>query len=331
MRATSDVCSFFGSRKIATLLLSKTQLFFFLLCFLFGACNPKKISPNKKLTIVCTTEIIADGIRNIVQDSALVIALMGEGVDPHLYKATTGDLEKLYEADLVFYNGLHLEGRMGQVLEKLSRLKPTIALAEGIAKQNLLVVDSASHSFDPHIWFDVYNWAAALKHVSEKLPLYDKKNKDFYIANAKNYLQKLHDLDSVTKEKIAQIPANQRLLITSHDAFGYFGRRYQIEVQGLQGISTAAEFGLKDISDLVKVICKRKIKAIFTETSVSDKSISAVVTGCEAQGHKVSIGGHLFTDAMGAANTPEGTYIGMVQANVGMILAALQENEEVRK
>jgi manganese/zinc/iron transport system substrate-binding protein len=324
----ADFCGFLGSSKVATLPLFKKQLFFFLLCFLFGACHTKKINLNKKLTIVCTTEIIADGIRNIVQDSALVISLMGEGVDPHLYKATTGDLEKLYEADLVFYNGLHLEGRMGQILEKLSRLKPTIALAEGIAKQDLLVVDSASHSFDPHIWFDVYNWAAALKYASEKLPLYDNKNKDFYIANTKHYLQKLQYLDSTTKEKIAQIPVNQRLLITSHDAFGYFGRRYQIEVQGLQGISTAAEFGLKDVSDLVKIICNRKIKAIFTETSVSDKSISAVVMGCEAQGHKVSIGGHLFTDAMGAANTPEGTYIGMVQANVGMILAALQENKK---
>ncbi len=290
---------------------------------LFASCSPAIKKNRQQLTIVCTTGMIADGIKNIVQDSAVVIALMGEGVDPHLYKATTGDLEKLYEADIIFYNGLHLEGKMGQIMEKLGKLKPTIALGDGLIHHDLLWADSATHTPDPHIWFDVQLWAKALQRAAKHLPLHDPKNKTFYETNAANYLQVLANLDSVTRLQLTQIPPSQRLLITSHDAFGYFGRRYAIEVKGLQGISTAAEFGLRDVADLVQLICDKKIQAIFTETSVSDKSIQAVVQGCKAKGHEVKIGGHLFTDAMGAANTAEGTYKGMITANSRQIVEAL--------
>jgi manganese/zinc/iron transport system substrate-binding protein len=290
-------------------------------------CQAKK-TPNSqkhtKLNIVCTTSMIADGISNFTKDSATVTALMGEGVDPHLYKATTGDLEKLYEADIVFYNGLHLEGRMGQILEKLGRLKPVIAIAEGIEEKQLILVDSAAHVHDPHIWFDIQNWSKALQHALLSLQSHDSTHSEFYQKNAETYLKSLKNLDSAVMIQISQIPANQRLLITSHDAFSYFGKRYGIEVRGLQGISTVADFGLRDISELVKVIVERKIKAIFVETSVSEKSIEAVVVGCKAQGHEVIIGGHLYTDAMGAKGTPEGTYVGMMKANLHMITAGLK-------
>ncbi len=288
------------------------------------ACQTNDKQQNKKLTIVCTTGMIADGIRNIAGDSAIVLSLMGEGVDPHLYKATTGDLEKLYNADIIFYNGLHLEGRMVQVLEKLSRLKPVIPISNGIPETALILVDSASNTHDPHIWFDVEHWADALHYASLALQKHDSLNGTFYENNTKIYLKKLTNLDSLVASQIAQIPDNQRLLITSHDAFSYFGKQYHIEVKGLQGISTAADFGLKDVSDLVKIIVARKIRAIFVETSVSEKSIDAVVIGCKAKGHQVIIGGHLYTDAMGANNTFEGTYIGMMQTNVKMIVAGLR-------
>jgi manganese/zinc/iron transport system substrate-binding protein len=298
------------------------SLFFIFL--IFASCQTQKKEKKEKLQIVCTTGMIADGIENIVADAAQIQSLMGEGVDPHLYKATTGDLEKLYNADIIFYNGLHLEGRMVQVLEKLGRLKPVIAIGNGIAEKELLLVDSASHTHDPHIWFDVKNWSAALQYANLALQKYDSTHAQFYAKNASNYLQKLLVLDSVVAKKISQIPENQRLLITSHDAFSYFGKRYAIEVRGLQGVSTAADFGLKDISDLVKIIVERKIRAIFVETSVSEKSIDAVVIGCKARGHEVIIGGHLYTDAMGAKNTAEGTYIGMMQANLRMITEGLR-------
>lgn len=290
---------------------------------LLTSCQADKAKSQQKLMIVCTTGMIADGIRNITRDSATVIALMGQGVDPHLYKATTGDLEKLYEADMVFYNGLHLEGRMVQILEKLGRLKPVVPIANGIADKELILVDSASHTHDPHIWFDVKNWSNALQYAATELQKHDSIHQEYYKTNAAKYFQELTVLDSTVNSKIAQIPQNQRLLITSHDAFSYFGKRYAIEVRGLQGISTAADFGLRDISELVKIIVQRKIKAIFVETSVSEKSIEAVVVGCKAQGHDVIIGGHLYTDAMGASNTPEGTYKGMMQANVKMITEGL--------
>ncbi len=290
----------------------------------FTACQTNTQKHNKKLNIVCTTGMIADGIKNIALDSAHITALMGEGVDPHLYKATTGDLEKLYNADIIFYNGLHLEGRMIQVLEKLGRLKPVIPIANGIAETGLIIVDSASHTHDPHIWFDVKNWSFALRYASTQLQKYDSLDAEYYEKNTKKYLQNLLQLDSIVEQKISQIPGNQRLLITSHDAFSYFGKRYHIEVRGLQGISTAADFGLRDISDLVKIIVARKIRAIFVETSVSEKSIDAVVIGCKAKGHEVIIGGHLYTDAMGASGTLAGTYIGMMQANVKMITEGLK-------
>lgn len=287
-------------------------------------CSEKKEEKNAKPTIVCTTGMIADAVKNIVGDSAEVMSLMGAGVDPHLYKATQGDLEKLSNANIIFYNGLHLEGKMGEILEKLSKRKAVVAFAEGIPKEQLRFADSVSKTYDPHIWFDVKLWALAVKNAGKMISELDPNRQEYYLKNTDSYLQKLESLHTEVQKNILQIPENQRVLITSHDAFGYFGRAYKIQVRGLQGISTVADFGLNDITELVKFINEKKVKAIFVETSVSQKSIEAVLEGCQSKGQKVVIGGSLHSDAMGATGTPEGTYIGMVQANTNLIIKALQ-------
>jgi manganese/zinc/iron transport system substrate-binding protein len=290
------------------------------------ACAGKKETPdaNKKLKIVTTTGMIKDAVEHVVGDKAEVTALMGPGVDPHLYKATQGDLEKLTSADIIFYNGLHLEGKMGEVFEKLGRLKPVIAVAKDIPESRLRTIPGFNNVHDPHIWFDVNLWKEAVKAVTVSMVEYDSASTQLYQQNAATYLHQMDSLHNSVKEQLKQIPAEQRVLITAHDAFGYFGDAYGIEVRGLQGISTVSEFGLKDVTDLVNFIIARKIKAIFVETSVSQKSINAVVEGCNQKGWNVKIGGSLYSDAMGAAGTPEGNYLGMVSANVNTIVTALK-------
>lgn len=291
-----------------------------------GSCSTNKDQPREKgkLKIVTTTGMIKDAVEHIVGDQAEVVALMGPGVDPHLYKATQGDLEKLTSADIVFYNGLHLEGKMGEVFEKLSRLKPVIAVAANIPESRLRTIPGFDNTHDPHIWFDVKLWEEAVQAVTAFMIDYDSASKAFYQDNSDQYLKQLDSLDTRVKQQLQQIPEQQRVLITAHDAFGYFGDAYGIEVRGLQGISTVSEFGLKDVTDLVNFIISRKIKAIFVETSVSQKSINAVVEGCNEKGWPVKIGGSLYSDAMGAAGTPEGNYSGMVSANVNTIVTALK-------
>ncbi|NBP70051.1 MAG: manganese transporter [Cytophagia bacterium] len=287
------------------------------------ACQPKaKDKQRERLMIVTTTGMIADAVKNVTGESADVIALMGAGVDPHLYKATQGDLQKLTDADIIFYNGLHLEGKMAEVLEKLGRTKTVIAVTESIAENKLRLITEDIH--DPHIWFDVKLWKEAVTAIEQTLIKVDSTKQSLYQANAKRYVSQLDSLDRAVAEQILTIPETQRVLITAHDAFGYFGDAYAMEVRGLQGISTVSEFGLKDVTELVDFIISRKIKAIFVETSVSEKSINAVIEGCKNRDWPVSIGGSLYSDAMGEANTPEGTYIGMVSKNVSTIVSALR-------
>ncbi|MDQ2658409.1 MAG: zinc ABC transporter substrate-binding protein, partial [Bacteroidota bacterium] len=270
--------------------------------------------PGAKIKIVTTTGMIADAAAIIAGEHAEVIALMGPGVDPHLYKATHGDLERLSEADVIFYNGLHLEGKMGEVFQKLSRIKPVIAVSEDIPENMLRKVPGFQGAYDPHIWFDVKLWQHAVRGISGFLQEYDSINSSDYKTNGEGYLRKLDSLDHLVRTSIREIPSAQRVLITAHDAFGYFGDAYSIEVRGLQGISTMSEFGLRDVTDLVDFIISRKVKAIFVETSVSKRSIEAVMEGCRQKGWNVRIGGNLFSDAMGAAGTPQGNYTGMVSA-----------------
>lgn len=295
--------------------------------FMLGSCQQKKqneYDPERKMRIVATTGMIKDAVQNIVGDRGEVIALMGPGVDPHLYKATQGDLEKLTTADIIFYNGLHLEGKMGEVFEKLGRSKPVVALGAEMPENLLRAVPGFQGTHDPHIWFDVKLWQHAVRAVSSFLQKYDSAHSQEYGNRSTNYLRQLDSLHQEVINSIQEIPPSQRVLITAHDAFGYFGDAYQVEVRGLQGISTVSEFGLRDVTDLVNFIITRKVKAIFVETSVSKKSIEAVVEGCRQKDWNVKIGGSLYSDAMGAEGTPQGTYIGMVSANVKTIVDALK-------
>ena len=293
------------------------------LLILFCSCSTEKKDQNK-LYLVATTGMIKDALENIAGNKATVFGMMGPGVDPHLYKPTPGDLSELRKADIIFYNGLHLEGKMVEVFEKLAKQKPVFPVADGIPKSKLKAPADGSQAYDPHVWFDVSIWSAAVKYAGEMLAQTDNENAAFYRENTANYLKKLDELNTWTSEQISSIPEKQRVLITAHDAFGYFGVAYQIEVKGLQGISTVSEFGLRDVTELVDFISERTIKAVFVETSVSSKSLETVVSGCKDKGHEVKIGGTLFSDAMGEANTPEGTYIGMVKANVNTIVSNLK-------
>jgi manganese/zinc/iron transport system substrate-binding protein len=286
--------------------------------------NPRDIRPGQKLFIVTTTGMLGDAVINIAGDSVVVEALMGPGVDPHLYKATQGDIRKLTQADLVIYNGLFLEGKMEEIFERLGKTKPVLAAAAGIDKAKLRDNAIYQNEYDPHVWFDVQLWKEVVTNVSLKLQKMDSANAQFYQDNTKIFSNKLDVLHFSVAEQISKIPADQRVLITAHDAFGYFGDAYQIEVKGLQGISTQSEFGLKDITDLVKFISDRQVKAVFVETSVSERAIRAVVEGCNEKGFPVIIGGYLYSDAMGAKDSEEGTYIGMVMANVNTIVNALK-------
>lgn len=291
-----------------------------------SGCKNAVKETSDKIYIVTTTGMIADAIENIAGDMASVDALMGPGVDPHLYKASQGDLSKLRKADVIFYNGLHLEGKMQEVFDQLAGEKPVYAISASIAENKLRNVAQVSgiSTHDPHIWFDVMLWSECVQEIGNKLAETDPENAEFYKENTIKYLEKLKLLDADVRHKISSIPAENRILITSHDAFGYYGRAYEIEVKGLQGISTAAEFGLKDITDMVNMIIELKVKAVFVESSVSEKSINAVREGCQQKGHELKSGGTLFSDAMGAKDTPEGNYIGMVQHNTQIIYDALK-------
>ncbi len=279
---------------------------------------------EEETLIVCTTGMIGDAVKHLMGDSVSVEVLMGPGVDPHLYKATQGDINDLSAADVIVYNGLHLEGKMVEIFEKLGRLKTTISVGEQLDKTRLINNTAFVGAEDPHIWFDVALWSDAIAGVAAQLQKEFPEKQEVISGNLETYQAKLGQLDDFARNQIASIPDSQRVMITAHDAFKYFGRAYGMDVRGLQGISTAAEYGLQDVSELVKFIVDRKIKAIFVESSVPKKSIEAVIEGARERGHDVKLGGELFSDAMGSEDSPEGTYIGMVRHNVETITGALR-------
>jgi manganese/zinc/iron transport system substrate-binding protein len=275
-------------------------------------------------TIVTTCGMVTDIVREVAGNKARVVGLMGEGVDPHLYKPTRDDVAQLLKADVVFYSGLMLEGRMTDTFLKVARRgTPVFAVTELLDEKFLLEPpDFAGHT-DPHVWMDVRGWMEAVKVVERSLAEVDSGNAVSYRTNSERHLEQLEKLDAYAKKSLATIPGNQRVLITAHDAFNYFGRAYGIEVRGIQGISTESEAGVADINNLVDFLVERKIPAIFVESTVSDKNIRALIEGAGSRGHRVKIGGSLFSDAMGAPGTYEGTYIGMIDHNVTTITRAL--------
>lgn len=298
----------------------------------FG-CKPKASDQSSKVStmdtpykVVCTVGMITDIVRNVTGDYAEVEGLIGEGVDPHLYKPTRSDVVKLSGADVVFYNGLLLEGKMTDVLVNVASTgKPVRAVTEAILDETdyLLEKNDGSEYTDPHVWMDVSGWAKAVPVVAETLAAYDSANAETYRTNAAVYVAKLEALDAYANKVMATIPSEQRVLVTAHDAFNYLGRAYSIEVRGIQGVSTESEAGVRDLENLVDFIVKQQIPAVFVETSVADKNVRALVEGAKARGHDVVIGGSLFSDAMGQGGTYEGTYIGMIDHNVTTITNAL--------
>lgn len=291
-------------------------------------------SVNLPIRVTATTGMVGDLARNIGGDRVSVEALMGPGVDPHLYKATAGDITKLREADLVLYSGLALEGKMGDLFVKLSRGNPNVvAVTEEIDTSKILEPAAFLGHYDPHLWFDVSLWKEASDRVLLALEGMDPDGLKIYRANHKKYVVQLEALHRAVAKKGAELPKEKRILVTSHDAYNYFGRAYGFTVVGLQGISTVTQAGLADIAKMVDYIIANKVKAIFVETSVLPKAIERVQADCRARGWEVAIGGELFSDAMGAAGTKEGTYIGMVEHNIDTVVnalkgAALAENKK---
>lgn len=303
---------------------NKRSFVFFMALLILAACGGKQQEGTEKAVMVCTTGMIGDVVQYIVGEEADVSTLMGPGVDPHLYKATQGDLQRLNNAAIVFYNGLHLEGKMSEVMEKLGRVKKVVPVASTVPEERLLSPPNYPGAHDPHIWFDVSLWKEASRSIYEALRAWKPEKEAEFTKRYEDYGRQLDSLHTWVKDTLQVIPERQRVLITAHDAFEYFSRAYDIEVRGLQGISTLSEYGLKDVTDLVDFIIERDIKAVFVETSVPQRAISAVVEGCNEKGHDVKIGGSLYSDAMGPAGTPEGTYAGMVRANVRTIVNALK-------
>lgn len=287
----------------------------------FLGCSPSDTSEKQGIKVVATTGMLGDALEELLSGQAEVITLMKPGVDPHLFKATQSDLKKLQEADIIVYNGYFLEGKLGDVLSRLQRTKTIIAAAELLPKEAILIAEDQAE--DPHIWMDPVLWSDMLELLGERLAEATFFDAEVLLQNTREYVEKVRTLDAYAKSKINQIPPKHRILITAHDAFGYFGRRYGMEVRGLQGISTLSEFGLRDVSELVDFIVSSNIPAIYVESSVSDRSIKAVVEGCKAKGHEVGIGGTLFSDALGDTDTPEGKYIGMFTHNVDRITEGL--------
>ncbi|MEA1852805.1 zinc ABC transporter substrate-binding protein [Cytobacillus sp. OWB-43] len=291
-----------------------------------AACSSNEAgnTENDQLKVTTTIAQIADGIEHIGGEHVEVNSLMGPGTDPHLYKATQSDISLLQDADLIMYNGLHLEGKMLEVLEKMGEKTTVVAVGDSLEESNLLADKDNQNAVDPHIWFDIDLWIEALTTAKDALIEVDPENKDDYEANAEAYFTELRELKAYAREQIHSIPEEKRVLVTAHDAFNYFGNAYDMEVMGLQGLSTDAEYGLGDVQHLVNTIADREINAVFVESSISERSINAVIEGAKEKGHTVSIGGELYSDAMGEEGTELGTYVGMYKHNVDTIVQSLK-------
>ncbi|QHQ80321.1 manganese ABC transporter substrate-binding protein/adhesin MntA [Bacillus subtilis] len=280
-------------------------------------------SADQQLQVTATTSQIADAAENIGGKHVKVTSLMGPGVDPHLYKASQGDTKKLMSADVVLYSGLHLEGKMEDVLQKIGEQKQATAVAEAIPK-NKLIPAGEGKTFDPHVWFSIPLWIYAVDEIEAQFSKAMPQHADAFRKNAKEYKEDLQYLDKWSRKEIAHIPEKSRVLVTAHDAFAYFGNEYGFKVKGLQGLSTDSDYGLRDVQELVDLLTEKQIKAVFVESSVSEKSINAVVEGAKEKGHTVTIGGQLYSDAMGEKGTKEGTYEGMFRHNINTISKALK-------
>ena len=294
-----------------------------------ASCAAGADSGDGKLRVVTTTGIVGDAAARVGGERVNVTSLMGPGIDPHLYRASEGDVSLLANADLVLFNGLHLEAKMGEVLEQMGGRVSTVAVTEKIDRSTLLAPPEFAGNFDPHVWFDVRLWMQAVERIRDALITEDSVGAEIYRANADAYLKELAALDDEVRARAQAVPAGRRVVVTAHDAFNYFGRAYGFEVRGLQGISTAAEAGTADVQALAAFIGERRIPAIFVESSVSPRTIEAVQAAVRARGFDVKIGGQLYSDALGDPKGPAGTYPGMVRSNVQTITSALLDSAVV--
>lgn len=314
------------SKKIARLKLTAIVI---LATVLFAACSNavgkgEGGQSEDVIRVVTTIAQIGEPLSVIGGERVEVISLMGPGVDPHLYNASQGDIKKLQNADVVFYNGLNLEGNMTEVFEQIGKTRPVLAVAEAIPSERLLTDEDGA--VDPHIWFDIDLWQLALEEAVEELKELSPDDAELFEENKQAYFAKLAELREEAA-KLKTIPSDQRVLVTAHDAFGYFGRMHDMEVVGLQGLSTEDEIGLSDIQAVIDLLVERQIPAVFVESTIPEDTIRSVVDGAAQRGAEVKLGGELFSDAMGEAGTEEGTYIGMYRHNVDTIYQALTRNE----
>lgn len=278
---------------------------------------------DDRLTVVATTGMIADAAREVGGDLVEVTGLMGAGVDPHAYRQTRTDIVGMAQADLVLWHGLYLEAQMEDFLLELAEERPVVAVAEAIDDSLLIAHDDYDDKFDPHVWMDPALWSEVVVTVRDALIEVAPEQAATFTANADAHLSELQDLASYASAAMTSVPEASRVLLTAHDAFNYFGTAYGFDVMGIQGISTESEAGLQRIAELVDMLVERDIRAVFVESSVSDRNIRALIEGAAAQGHEVTIGGELYSDAMGAEGTWEGTYLGMIDHNITTIAGAL--------
>ena len=279
---------------------------------------------DRPLRVTTTTNFITDTVTRIGGADVEVTGLMGPGVDPHLYSASAGDVESLRGADVILYGGLELEGRMADLLDQLADTQPTRAVTDDIPREELLAPpEGAAEQYDPHVWFDVTKWQQVSRTIADALAERDPDRAAQFQANLETYLAELDELDTYITERIASIPEERRLLVTSHDAFAYFGQRYDIDVAGIQGISTTAEATTADVEGVAGLVASRGVPAVFVESSVPRQTIDALVAAAAQRGAAVTVGGELYTDAAGDPGTDEGTYIGMLRANTDLIVAGL--------
>ncbi len=307
-------------RAITALL---TGIVFIALAGFPHAQNTARAHSHGGIKAVSTTGIINDIVAKVGGDKVEARSLMGPGVDPHLYKATAGDIRTLAKADVIFYHGLHLEGKISDVLGSMKlRGVNTVAVTRDIPESELISTGKKA-SYDPHVWFDPKLWSFAVRTVARTLSEMDPENARFYGENAGAYMSELERLDAYSKTMSAAVPADKKILITSHDAFGYFGRAYEFKVTALQGVSTVSEAAISDVRDAVETITENRIPAIFTESSVSPRYIRAVKEAAEASGMAVKIGGKLYSDALGNKKSLQGTFFGMFKHNVDVICLSL--------
>lgn len=281
------------------------------------------VAQDKKLSVVATTGMIADAVKQVGGDRVEVTALMGPGVDPHVFRQTRSDISAMINADAVFWHGLYLEAQLEDLFHQLGHTNTVVALAEALPKEQLLPNEDYENRYDPHVWMNPRLWKGVVEAARDELTKLDPEGKAAFEANAETHLAEIDALADYAETAFATVPEESRVLVTAHDAFNYFGASYGFDVMGVQGISTESEAGLKQIEDLVNILVDRKIGAIFVESSVSDRNVKALIEGAAAKGHEVVIGGELFSDAMGAPGTYEGTYIGMIDHNATVITRAL--------